>query len=274
YRKNIDKSTTLSWSQEGNMINYTSVQVIDATANFEYKIDKDWNKTTSSQFSEVRVLINNKMQKKYPNVKLVDYNYSKYQGNFIDAREGGYDLTSLITIKENISFSIQVYIGDNFRLDQTINISIDNVYLNISFIVFSPEGNIIIESGGSNGKGGTREAPWIFLIVAMAAIVGSSILGAYFLEYYFVLKYPKPIRKVRKYRRALNKKKIPNVDIISRQKAFKTQYQKHLFSTIYIGKTSKEIIIPNKIVKNSIKTSSNNRIQSSAKKQDLNGGDK
>jgi len=269
YRKKIDKSTTLSWYQEGNMVNYTSVQVINAEANFEYKIDKDWNKTTFSQFSEFRILVNNKMQLKFPNVKLIDYNNSKFQGNFIEARTGGYDLTSLIPIKENITLSIQVYIGDNFELNQNINISIDNVYLNISYIVFFPEGTgVIIESEDDNGKGGTIEEPWIFLIIAIAAIVGAIILGAYFLEYYFVLKYPKPVRKVRKYRKTLKKKKSPNVDITSREKAFKSLYKKHSSSDLSKVKTSKEIT--NKIAKKSLKTSSNKITEKSAEQQ---GGD-
>ncbi|MBY9010703.1 MAG: hypothetical protein KGD74_12625 [Candidatus Lokiarchaeota archaeon] len=257
YKKKIDKSSTLSWYQVGNMINHTNVQVTNAEANFEYKIDRDWNQTTFSQFSEFRILINNKEQNKFPNVKLLNYNNSLYLGNFIVARTGGFDLTNLISIKENITLSIQVYIGDEFELDQNINISIDSVYLNISYIVFLPEDALLISSGGgSSGRDKTIEDPWLFLIIAIVAIIGATILGGYFLEYYFVLKYPKPVRKVRKYRRTLKKKNSPNINITSREKIFKVLFNKRISSELSRSKTSKEIAIADKIVKKSLKVSS------------------
>jgi hypothetical protein len=225
YKKKVDKYTTLRWYQEGEMINYTSVQVTDAQVYFDYKINKDWNETTSSQFSEFRIFINNKMQIRYPNPRLVNYDYSTNQGNLIEARTGGFDVTSLIPLKENLTLAIQVYLGDNFELNETVTISIDNVDFLISYIVFYNATGGLIVIGNGNGKGSVTEEPWIFLFIAIASIAGGACLGGYLIAYQLYLKYPKPVRKIRKYRKTLKKKESPSIDITGRDKAFNTTYK-------------------------------------------------
>ena len=209
------------------MINYTSVQVTDAKLNFDYKIDSDWNANTSSQFSEFRIYINNKLQVNYPNVRFISYNYSEYNGEFIEARSGGYDVTNLIPLYENITLSIEAYIGDDFNLIQPITISIDNVYFVISYKAILPDPPLGLPTAeeGKKGKDTVTEAPWTFLIFAIGTIIGAACLGTYLVAYQLYFKYPKPVRKVRKYRKTLKKRTAPSVDITSRENGFNDKFK-------------------------------------------------
>jgi len=126
YVKKIDQSTTLSWNQKGNKINGSNHQITDANLNFQYLIDQNWS--TSAPLSEFRVLVNNKSFNEGI-IKLSSFNTS-YQ----DLKVGGIDVTSLISTDVNISISLELYIKDIFTLDSNITISIDNVYLNISYV--------------------------------------------------------------------------------------------------------------------------------------------
>ncbi len=126
YMKRIDQSTTLSWNQIGNKINGSNHQITDARLNFQYSIDQNWS--SSAPLSEFRVFVNNKSFSEGI-IKLSSFN-TTYQ----DLKAGGIDVTSLISTDMNISISIELYIKDVFNLNSNITISIDNVYLNISYI--------------------------------------------------------------------------------------------------------------------------------------------
>ena len=239
YKKKIDLGTALAWNQEGAMINYTSVQVTEAKLNFEYKIDKNWSTTTNylAENSEFRIIINGNHQEKYPTTKL-----SSANGTFQIAREEPYELTNLIPLEENITLSIEVFIGDDFNLDQSINISIDNILFNISYIVFTPTppgGALPAPGGGNGGKDIVREEPWINLLILIAAIAGAIGIGTYLVAYQLFLKYPKPVRKVRKYRKTLKKKKAPSVDITSRENAFNDKFKELSLIAPSLVKTAK-----------------------------------
>ncbi|MFX1570191.1 MAG: hypothetical protein ACFFCV_17675, partial [Promethearchaeota archaeon] len=125
YEKKIDQYSSISWNQIGNKLEGTSIDIINATLNFKYKISSNWS--TSSPNSEIRVYLNDRI---YPEtVKL-----STAKSIFQDIKIGGFDVKNLIIPAENISVSIQVYIADSFTLNQTIVISIDNASLIISYI--------------------------------------------------------------------------------------------------------------------------------------------
>lgn len=133
YEKKIDQFTTLSWRQDGDQISDISndtVIVEEALLNFKYQIDKPW--PTSSPNSEIRVFINN--IKVPETIKLSTANSS-----FQLAKLGGFDVTSLIPYNTEINISIQLYIADEFRLNETISFSIDDVYLNITYTVTFPD---------------------------------------------------------------------------------------------------------------------------------------
>ncbi|MFX1312316.1 MAG: hypothetical protein ACFFHD_06855, partial [Promethearchaeota archaeon] len=124
YAKKIDQSAALSWEQEGDELSGSNIDILNATLNFKYKIDKNW--TDSSPNSEFRILINNRQHTE--TIKLSNAN-----STFQDAKPGGLDVSDLILKNVNITVSIQVYMADTFALDQKYIISIDNASLLISY---------------------------------------------------------------------------------------------------------------------------------------------
>ncbi|MCJ7648698.1 MAG: hypothetical protein MUP85_08805, partial [Candidatus Lokiarchaeota archaeon] len=124
YQKKIDKFTSLAWSQIGNKISGSNIDIKNATLNFKYKIDNTW--TEESPNSELRIFINNNQ---YPETIKLSTATSLFQ----DAKVGGFDVTNLILKNVNITLSIQLYLADTFPLDQKNTISIDNASLLISY---------------------------------------------------------------------------------------------------------------------------------------------
>ena len=131
YIKKIDQSTTISWNQIGNQLSGANIQITGASFNFEYKVDTLW--PIAAPLSEIRFLINNKIYTK-ETIKL-----SSATTIFQEAKVGGYDVSGLVDKDVNISVSIEVFIKDRFDLDEIITISIDNVFLNISYIETLPD---------------------------------------------------------------------------------------------------------------------------------------
>jgi hypothetical protein len=131
YIKKIDQATTISWNQIGNQLNGANIQITGATFNFDYKVDTLW--PTEAPLSEIRFLINNKIYTQ-ETIKL-----SSATTLFQEAKTGGYDVSGLVDKDVNISVSIEVYLKDKFDLDDIITISIDNVFLNISYIETLPD---------------------------------------------------------------------------------------------------------------------------------------
>jgi len=205
YEKKINQLTAISWEQVGNTITGTNVQVTNANLTFNYKIDRLWPELDSPN-SEIRILLNNNSHSE--TIKL-----SEAITSFQSAKEGGFDVTSLILSDVNVTLSIQVYLADEFGLDQNITISIDDVYLTISYV------EIIYEFFSQ---------PWVFAALLVFASIATVCIGAYFIAYYRVLKYPRPVRKVMKYRRTLNKSKGPEVAIVPQDVAFSMAYTHEL----------------------------------------------
>jgi len=124
YAKKIDESAALSWEQVGDELTGANIDIINATLNFKYNIDKNW--TASSRNSEFRILINNRQHTE--TIKLSNAN-----STFQDIKPGGLDVSALILKNVNITVSIQVYMANTFALDQKYIISIDNASLSISY---------------------------------------------------------------------------------------------------------------------------------------------
>jgi hypothetical protein len=205
YVKRMDKSSIVAWNQIGNKINGTNVKIIDGNLNFRYKIDQPWPSSLSPN-SEIRAIINDKQHSE--TIKLgsatSDFQYAKF---------AGYNVTSLLNEGINISLSIQLVIADNFGLDRKINISIDDVYLHISYTETIPD---------------TVEEPWIatgFFIITSIAVV---VLGGFLIMYMKVWRFPIPVRKVRKYRKSLSSDKTPGVGIVSQKTSFSRDYHQEL----------------------------------------------
>ena len=130
-KKKIDQSTTLSWNQVGNTLDSASVQVTDAKFFFRYKINNTW--PSSSPLSEIIFSIDDKSYDEGI-IKL-----SSATTSWQDAKVGGFDVTSLISTDINITVSIEVFLKDTFELGEGYSISIDEVYLNISYIETFPD---------------------------------------------------------------------------------------------------------------------------------------
>ena len=131
YEKKIDQFTKISWNQEGNTLDSASVQVTEARFFFKYKVNNTW--PTSAPLSEMILYLNDKSYDEGI-IKLTNFTNS-----WQDAKVEGYDVTSLISIDVNITVSIEVFLKDTFELDQVYSISIDDVYLNITYIETFPD---------------------------------------------------------------------------------------------------------------------------------------
>jgi hypothetical protein len=215
YEKKIDKSTALSFDQVGDQITGTNVKIKDGNISFKYKIDQPWP-TFLSPNSEIRVLINDKPHSETIKLSLAN-------STFQPAKIGGYNITSLLNVEINISISIQVFIADEFNLDRDIIISIDEVVLLISYSEEFPD---------------PLDDPWIataFFILTSAGVV---TLGVLLIAYIKVWRFPLPVRKVRKFGKALTNKKKPDVKIIGRKGAFEKTYNEEVSKTSKLLKGS------------------------------------
>ena len=130
-KKKIDQFTTLSWNQEGNTLDSGTVQVTDAKFFFKYKINNTW--PSSAPLSEIIFSINDKSYDEGI-IKLTSATTS-----WQDAKVVGFDVTSLISTGVNITVSIEVFLKDSFELGEGYSISIDEIYLNISYIETFPD---------------------------------------------------------------------------------------------------------------------------------------
>ncbi|MFX1554411.1 MAG: hypothetical protein ACFFBV_10840 [Promethearchaeota archaeon] len=249
YEKIINKFSYAVWEQESNEISGNNVQITDAILNFDYKINQTWSMALSPN-SEIRILINGKQHTE-------TLRLSNAPLTFQEAKVGGFDVSTLISAYINISISIQVFLGDEFGLDQEVKISIDNVSLKISYFeIFS---DVLPE-------------PLIFRILLIVALVASLILGSYLVLYQKILKYPKPVRKVRKYKRTLRRKKAPSTPISSRERSFTASFNKELSTTASLrkGKPTEQKIEPTKKVSTVPKNPSSNNVNNTSEKLESN----
>jgi len=168
YLKKINQFTSVSWNQIGNNITGENIQIIEANLEFQYKIDQTWP-TDLSPNSEIKVLLNNNSHEETLKLNLATT-------NFQEAKQGGFNVTKLILKNVNIGLSIQVYLADEFLLNRSIVISIDDVSLVISYLEFR-----------SNGLG----EPEIFQLLAVIAVIAEELwqLISYCIKEYLNIHY-------------------------------------------------------------------------------------
>ena len=207
YERKINQLSSVSWNQICGKIsdisNYTVI-VTDARLNYKYKINDTW--TNSSPNSEIQILVN---ENKHPEtVKL-----STATSSFQEARMGGFDITNLIT--DDVNLSLQVYIADNFALNNSREISIDDVSLKLSYIIIEPNEPI------------TEGDEWIWLVyLLIGALIG---LVGIFTIYQIHFKYPPMVRKVRKLKKKIKKEKIIKpLTVKSRQEIINNNLDKEI----------------------------------------------
>lgn len=131
YERKADKFSSISWNQIGNQISGSNIQISQANLKFKVMIDQPWP-TVLSPFSEVRILIND-------NPYSETVSLSSVNTTLQDVKVGGFDVTNLIVKDVNITFSLQLFIANTFSLGQNITFSIDDVYLNITYIETFPD---------------------------------------------------------------------------------------------------------------------------------------
>ncbi|MHA1232448.1 MAG: hypothetical protein ACTSPQ_17595 [Candidatus Helarchaeota archaeon] len=199
YEKKINQGTTIAWSQTGNKLPTPppngSITIDEARLYFKYKIDGNW--ASGSPNSEIRVFINNKQH--IEAIKL-----SNAGTSFQEANPKGFDVTSLISINENITPTIQIYLADNFGLGNNITISIDDVVLWITYTIFTPETPT------------QNTFNWWFIVIPL--IVALVALASVFIAYQYHFKIPRIIRIIRKLKRNISKgKETSPLDLKMRQ---------------------------------------------------------
>ena len=225
YQKKINQFNSISWKYLGNQLESDhQIEITSGRLFFDYKINPLWV-TSASPNSEIKIYVND--QEHNESIKL-----SKIGTDLMEAKPGGFDLTKLIPNNEEINLTLQVFIADNFGLDREINISVDNVKLYISYNLLIPiEQSIIVP---------------IVAIIISALAVG---LGTYFIAYQRFLKYPKQVRKVRKYRKTLDRAKEPDIQISDRKKLIESSFNNEVGKqgkTLTTKSTEKNIIPENK----------------------------
>ena len=226
FEKRIDKLTTISWSQTGNAVQGKNAQITDASLNFTYSLNQSWFKDLAPN-TEMRILINDNDYR--PPIKI-----SRFTTIFKEKRINETDFISLFQKNVNITLSLQLVLLDTFALNQNLTISIDDVYLKITYIVVTLE---------------FYQEPWFFMLLLIIASIIGACIGGYLIAYYKVLRYPRPVRKVRKYRRTLRKTNAPSTPIVDRERAFKGAYKREIAAVATIAKVSPAVqkTIPDKL---------------------------
>ena len=244
YEKRINQFTSISWNQEGDDISGENIQITGGILKFKYKIDQAWP-TILSPNSEIKVLLNN-------NTHTETIKLSTATANFSEAKQEGFNVSSLILKDVDILLQIQVYLADNFLFNRSITISIDDASLIISYI--EVRSDIFSE-------------PDFFRILLIIALITAGLVGTYFILYNRILKFPLPVRKVRKYRKTLDSG-VPKSKITSQKEAIDSVYKKEL------GKSTK--LMKNKTLENEIKSGGGNiekmTVIKSSTKIDIEGG--
>ncbi len=205
YQKKIDRFTKISWNQDCEKISNIStypVLVQNATLNFKYKIDSLWNSSLSPN-SEIRILIND--NKHTETIKL-----STATTSFQDAKVGGFDVANLIT--DDVNISLQVYLADDFILDQNMTVSIDDVSLEISYIIVEPDEPV------SPGP----DLSWLVYTLTGAIIGVVVVIGLYQVHF----KYPPTVRKIRKLKKKVRKsKRMKPILVGQREELIKNHFE-------------------------------------------------
>ncbi|MFW9999089.1 MAG: hypothetical protein ACFE9Q_06960 [Candidatus Hodarchaeota archaeon] len=70
---------------------------------------------------------------------------------------------------------------------------------------------------------------WLGLFIGVSIAAG--ILISYLVVYTRILRFPKPVRRVRKFRKSLKRKTVPSISVTGRQKAFDSLYSEELAKT-------------------------------------------
>jgi colicin import membrane protein len=181
-----------------------SLQIDETNLNFKFKSDKNW--VDFSPNSEFRIYIND--SKHSETVKLTDAN-----SNLKNVSINGFNELSNILIDNNVSIDLQLYIADDFILNESITVSVDEVILEVTFTVTVRTAELAV---------------WqLILIYFLTAVVIVLISG--FGAYQFHYKYPPMVRDVRKLKGRLKRgRKTKSILVDSKEKIMENIFQDQL----------------------------------------------
>ena len=128
YEREVDQFSSVSWYQLGNIISVDNTKISEAQLTFKVKIGQTWP-TALSPFSEMSILINDNLHAETLRLSSLNTTFDIIM----------FDVTSLISKGINITLEIQVFIANTFSLGKNITISIDDVFLNISYYNLFPD---------------------------------------------------------------------------------------------------------------------------------------
>lgn len=202
YEKKINQPTSVSLTSTSNALkedNYInlhpgtpSLTVNNASFNFIYIISREW--PISSPNSEFRYYINDIA---HTETTKLSNGLITWQNASIDE----FNVLNLIPRDENISITLQIYLADNFLLDENIQISIDDVKLRIGYTVTWTEEVSTIN--------------WIPLIVIL--VMAIIILIGGFASYQFYFRFPPMVRDIKKIRGKIDKEReTEQMDVMKR----------------------------------------------------------
>ncbi|MGQ4875212.1 MAG: hypothetical protein ACP6IY_14190 [Promethearchaeia archaeon] len=150
---------------------------------------------------ELIIILTDKDFNKVVSGATVKYTWEFGQGELKEIEKGKYK-----TIIENVPegshiITITVYAGDDYEFEK----------LEIKVNAYIP-----------------AEEAFIWNIIMIGALIAAGAIASYVIAYQKVLKYPKPVRKVRLFRKKFDKKKFDKYEILSKEEAIKTLYIQEL----------------------------------------------
>ena len=133
----------------------------------------------------------------------VFYRWQYGQVNLTDSDgDGVYEATISTTQEGTYIVTIYAFLGEDYDFEP------------IEIVI-----SVVREQTGDSG---------VYLGLLIFVSIGAAVLTGYLIAYQRVLKFPKAVRKTRKYRRTLKRKSAPSVHIIGRETAFKSHYNANL----------------------------------------------
>ncbi|TFF95360.1 MAG: hypothetical protein EU547_07615, partial [Promethearchaeota archaeon] len=201
YEKKIDQLTKISLKQVSESISGENIKI--TKANLSFGLNFSQAQSFNSRVSELIIKINdnNYIEK---TTKLIDID-----SIFQEFNEGGLNVKNYIQKDDPISVSFEIFLKEDFQLNESATIFIDNVYLYID-----------IEEVV------TRDWTPLIILLTIGIITAIIIFGSY--NSYF--KYSVIERKLRKLRKKIKKdRKLKRISSIrSKSKIGQSRYNKRI----------------------------------------------
>ncbi len=227
YTKKIDQFTSISWKQDGQKISNISSYPVVATGaklNFKYRLDKNWTITTSDQNSEINIYLNS-IPYAIP-IKLSDVNSTSFEEITID----------LTPPSDSVNLTIELFLREDFILDQPITFIFDNVTLEISYNIYKPDPAV-----GNGGKRKVIRGPdYTPIVIGLTAgLFGLIIVFAAYQMHY---KYPPIVRKIKKLKKNVRKGRKTKPLLLNKREELTTKrFTKQMHQIIELEKIQSAI---------------------------------